>query len=140
MKEDETIVEFNSRVLNLSNELVALGVSMKEETLVRKLLRSLPQRFAMKVTAIEEAQDITTMKLDELMGSLRTYEMNFPDDVKTKKAKGVTRKAVVTEDQVDVDDGFEQLEMKAKNFGRIIKKLDRHGPGQRQQSTSNFQS
>ncbi|KAA0055517.1 gag-pol polyprotein [Cucumis melo var. makuwa] len=33
----------------------------------------------MKVTAIEEANDITTMKLDELFGLLRTFELSFED-------------------------------------------------------------
>ena len=35
-----------------------------------KKLRSLPERFAYKVTATEEARDVNTMKLNELMGSL----------------------------------------------------------------------
>ena len=38
--------------------------------LVRKTLRSLPEWFAYKVTAIEEARDVNIMKLDELMRSL----------------------------------------------------------------------
>ncbi|CAM8905336.1 unnamed protein product [Rhodiola kirilowii] len=138
MKEEETITVFNARVLDLSNESAALGVSMKEEKLVGKVLRSLPQRFAMKVTAIEEAQDITKMRLDKLMGSLRTYEMNFPEDMQAKRAKGVALKAVVTKDQTEVDDVSEQLAMMAKNFERIIKKLNRSGSDQGHQSTSNF--
>ncbi|PNX67190.1 gag-protease polyprotein, partial [Trifolium pratense] len=40
----------------------------------------------MKVTAIEEAKDITDMKLDELVGSLQTYEVatNLKMDKKNK--------------------------------------------------------
>lgn len=34
----------------------------------------------MKVTAIEEANDITTMRLDELFGSLRTFELLLEDN------------------------------------------------------------
>ena len=42
----------------------------------------------MKVTAIEEANDITTMRLDELFGSLLTYELTF-DEITKKKKKTV---------------------------------------------------
>ncbi|MCI89393.1 gag-pol polyprotein, partial [Trifolium medium] len=39
---------------------------MPEEKLVRKILRSLSTKFDMKVTAIEKARDISSMKVDEL--------------------------------------------------------------------------
>ena len=52
--------------------------------LVRKTLRSLPERFAYKVTAIEEARDVSTMKLDELIGSLQTFELNLKQNKKEK--------------------------------------------------------
>ena len=37
-------------------------------------MRSLPDRFQPKVTAIEEAQDVDNLKLDQLVGNLQTYE------------------------------------------------------------------
>ncbi|CAM8990261.1 unnamed protein product [Rhodiola kirilowii] len=72
MKDSETIPEFNARVLDLSNEASAVGKPIDEERITSKVLRALPLRFDMKVTAIEEIHDITKLKLDELMGSLRT--------------------------------------------------------------------
>jgi len=44
---------------------------------VRKILRSLPKRFDMKVTDIEEAQDISSVKVDELIGSLQNFEITI---------------------------------------------------------------
>ncbi|CAM8878229.1 unnamed protein product [Rhodiola kirilowii] len=52
MLEDETIADFNTRVLVISNEAFALGEPMTEETLVRKVLRSLPKRYAMKAMIV----------------------------------------------------------------------------------------
>ncbi|CAM8963409.1 unnamed protein product [Rhodiola kirilowii] len=83
MKEDETIADFNTRVLDISNESFALGEPMSEEKLVRKVLRSLPKQYAMKAIAIKEAHDVTTMRLDELMGSLQTHEMEQHKIVKS---------------------------------------------------------
>ncbi|MCI34724.1 gag-pol polyprotein [Trifolium medium] len=79
MDEDETISKFNTRLRDIANSPFALGEKMSEEKLVRKTLRSLPKRFNMKVTAIEEAQDLSTIKVDELIGSLQTFEMTFND-------------------------------------------------------------
>ena len=85
MQENETISEFNSKLCDIANEAFALGEKILEEKLVRKALRSLPQRFAYKVTAIEEAKDIQAMKLDELMSSLHTFEMNLNEDKNEKE-------------------------------------------------------
>ncbi|GAA0148626.1 hypothetical protein LIER_08015 [Lithospermum erythrorhizon] len=72
---------------------------MSNEKLVMKVLRTLPKRFAHKVTAIEEAHDWTTMSLDELIGNLATFEMSLNEGESSKK-KGVALKAA----SVDVDD------------------------------------
>ena len=84
MQESEMISEFNSKLCDIANEAFTLGEKILEEKLVRKALRSLPQRFAYKVTAIEEAKDIQEMKLDEL-GSLHTFEMNLNEEKKMRK-------------------------------------------------------
>ncbi|KAK2396297.1 gag-protease polyprotein [Trifolium repens] len=84
MEDDETISEFNTRVRDIANSCFAIGEKIPEEKLARKILRSLPKRFSMKVTAIEESQDLSTMKVDELIGSLQTFEMTFEIDLKRR--------------------------------------------------------
>ncbi|CAM8895987.1 unnamed protein product [Rhodiola kirilowii] len=138
MKESETITEYNTRVLELSNEASALGKPIDEERLASKVLRSLPPRFAMKVTAIEEMHDITTLKLDELMGSLRTYEINL--DFQTGEEKGIALKADMTEDKLDSGCTTEQLAMMAQNFGRMVRKINRRGPEQGQSSSTGYRN
>jgi hypothetical protein len=79
MEDDETISEFNNRIRDIANSSFALGERIPEEKLTRKILRLLPKRFNMKVTSIEESQDLRTMKMDELIGSLQAFEMTFND-------------------------------------------------------------
>ena len=67
---------------------------------MRKTLRSLPKRFAYKLTIIEEAKDVWSMKLQELMGSLHTFEMNFEEQAE-KKNKAIMLKADTKRDEFD---------------------------------------
>ena len=70
MEDNETIADFNAKLCDIANECHAVGEKYDGTKLERKTLRSLPDRFAHKATAIEEAKDVTIMHLDELMGSL----------------------------------------------------------------------
>ncbi|XP_058786979.1 uncharacterized protein LOC131661450 [Vicia villosa] len=69
---------------DIDNASSALGGKIPEEKLVRKMLRSLPKRFDMKVKAIDEDQDINQMKLNDLIGSLQTFELSINDRSKKK--------------------------------------------------------
>ena len=84
MIEHETISDFYSKLCDIANESFALEEKYLDTKLVKKTLRSLPERFAYKVIAIEEARDVSTMKLDELMGSLHTFELNLKQNKKEK--------------------------------------------------------
>ncbi|CAM8956810.1 unnamed protein product [Rhodiola kirilowii] len=138
MKDSETLPEFNARVLDLSNEVAALGKPIDEERMASKVLRALPPRFAMKVTAIEEMHDISKLKLDELMGSLRTYKMNH--EVQPRDVKGIALKAEVSKDIPESACTTDQLAMMAQNFDRMVRKINRWGPEQGQSSSNNFQN
>ncbi|KAA0040865.1 gag-pol polyprotein [Cucumis melo var. makuwa] len=92
MTEDESASDYNKRVLEITNEFLLLGEKIPDSKIVRKVLRSLPRKFDIKVTTIEEAHDITTLKLDELFGSLLTFEMATADR-ESKKGKGIAFKS-----------------------------------------------
>lgn len=40
-------------------------------------MRFLPERFIPKVIAIEESKDLDAIKIEELQGSLQTYEFSL---------------------------------------------------------------
>ncbi|KAA0049938.1 gag-pol polyprotein [Cucumis melo var. makuwa] len=66
MSEEETIVEFNVRVLDIANESDVLGEKMFDAKFVRKVLRSLPPTFNIKITAIEESKRKTCIALTSM--------------------------------------------------------------------------
>jgi len=102
MNDDESIQDLHMKILDIANVSGALGEKMTEEKLVRKILRSLPKRFDMKVTAIEEAQDVKNMKVEELIGSLQTLEMTTSDKSE-KKNKGIAFVSNTSDDQTEGD-------------------------------------
>lgn len=68
------------------NSSFNLGEGITESKIVRKILRSLSKRFRPKVNAIEESRDVDSMRVDELVGSLQTYEMTFTNSQKPKES------------------------------------------------------
>ncbi|GAV66312.1 LOW QUALITY PROTEIN: zf-CCHC domain-containing protein/UBN2 domain-containing protein, partial [Cephalotus follicularis] len=77
------------------NALKNLGKSYPNQGLVRKILRCLPKSWTPKVTAIEEAKDLSTLPLEQLLGSLMTHEttMKNHENVEVKKKKSIAFKA-----------------------------------------------
>lgn len=86
MNENESICEFHVRLRDISNTSFALGEKIYEENFASKILRSFPKKIDMKVTAIEEAHDLSSIKVDELIGSFQTFEMsiNVRSEMKNK--------------------------------------------------------
>jgi len=50
-----------------------MGEKTEDSKVVRKILRSFPESFRAKVTAIEDSKDLDEIKVQELIGSLQTY-------------------------------------------------------------------
>jgi len=75
MGDRETIMDMYTRFTHITNELKSLGKTFTTEELVRKILRFLSRSWEVKVTAIQEAKDLKTLSLDELIDNLQTYEL-----------------------------------------------------------------
>jgi hypothetical protein len=120
MLENETFVAFYTRINDLRNSMVSLGKRVSDVKLITKILRSLPERFMIKVTSIEESNDVDSMKIEELVGSFQTYEYSLP---LVKKAKGMafkTTKSRVSSDE-DSDNEEEELAMIANRINKLMK-------------------
>jgi hypothetical protein len=129
MLEDESILDYHLNILDIANSFESLGEKVSDEKLVRKILRSLPKWFAMKVTAIEEAQEISNLKVDELIGSLQNFEISVNSKT-DKKGKGIAFSSCVESDEsqanlVDDEDMSESLALLRKQFKKIFKRFDR---------------
>jgi hypothetical protein len=120
MVEEETFGEFYTKISDLRNLMMSLGKQISDVKLIRKILRSFPERFRIKVTTIEESKDLEEMKIEELVGSLQTYEYSLTPVRKAKTialkvSKASQKKSRVSSNE-DSDIDEDAVAMLAKNF------------------------
>ena len=70
MEEDESFDEFYTKFKDIVSSTFNLGETIPELKIVRKMLKSLLERFHAKISAIEESKDIDKIPLTELVGNL----------------------------------------------------------------------
>ena len=71
---------------------------------MRKVLKSLLERFHAKITVIEESKDIDKFPLTELVGNLQTYELGLTRIGKSSKSKNMALKAKSSDTNESSDD------------------------------------
>ena len=143
MEDDELFDEFYVKLKDIVNSTFNLGKTIPEPKIVRKVFRSLPERFHAKITAIKESKDIDKIPLTELVGNLQTYELGLTRISKTGKGKSMALKAKSSDINESSDD--EDFKMKSyitKQFKKFMNNTNGKGfdKDHRQSSSSQFKS
>ena len=125
------------------NSAFNLGETNPEPKIVRKVLRSLPERFHAKIIVIKESKDIDKIPLTELVGNLQTYELGLTKIGKSGKGKSMALKAKSS----DIDESSDDEDSKMKSyitrqFKKFMKNANRKGFDKdcKQSSSSQFKS
>ena len=138
MEKDESFDDFYTKLKDIVNSTFNLEETILEPKIVRKVLRSLPERFHAKITAIEESKDIEKIPLTELVGNLQTYELGLTRIGKSGKDKSMALKAKSS----DTEESSNDEDSKMKSFiTRQFKKFMKNANGKgfdkdRRQSSS----
>ncbi|GAV73737.1 UBN2 domain-containing protein, partial [Cephalotus follicularis] len=120
MHNDECISDMLTHFTTIVNSLKNLGKSYSNQELVRKILRCLPKNWSPKVTTIEEAKDLSTLPLEQLLGSLMTHEttMKNHENVEVKKKKTIALR--VSREESESDD-YGDLALITSQFKKFLK-------------------
>ncbi|KAL2461743.1 Uncharacterized protein Adt_45163 [Abeliophyllum distichum] len=123
IRDDEQFKDFYTKLSDITNTAYTLGKKYSESKIVRKILRSLPDRFHSKVTVIEESKEIENMKVEEFMVSLMTYELHLQRRKKEKRSS-IAFKIKNHEDEVDCEESEtnENMAMLIKQFKNFLKR------------------
>ena len=128
MEEDESFDEFYAKLKDIVNSVFNLRETIPEPKIVRKVLKSLPERFHAKITTIEESKDIEKIPLTELVGNLQTYELRLTRIGKSGKSKNMTLEAKSSDTNESSDN--EDSKMKSyitKQFKNFMKNANGKG-------------
>ena len=130
--------KFYAKLKDIVNSTFNLGETIHEPKIVRKVLRSLPERFHAKITAIEESKNIEKIPLTELVGNLQTNELGLSRIGKSRKGKSMALKAKISDTDESSDD--EDSKMKSyitRQFKKFMKNTNgRNFDKDRKQSSS----
>ena len=117
MSEDESFDLFYGKLNEVVIGKFNLGEKTEDLKIVRKILRSLLESFCAKVTTNEESKNLDDIKVQELVGSLQTYELSLPSQ---RKSKSLTLKTinerVEAHNPSDVDVVEKEVAYLMKNF------------------------
>ena len=141
MEEDESFDEFYAKLKDIVNSAFNLGETIPKSKIVRKVLKSLLERFHAKITTIEESKDIGKIPLTELVGNLQTYVLGLSRIEKSGKGKSMALKAKSS----DTDESSDDEDSKMKSYiTRQFKKFMKNANGRnfdkdrKQSSSSQF--
>ena len=128
MEEDKSFDEFYAKLKDIINSALNLGETIPEPKVVRKVLRSLHERFLAKITTIEESKDIDPILLMELVGNLQTYELGLTRIRKGSKSKSIALKAKSNEtDESSDDEDFKMKSYITWQFKKFMKNANAKG-------------
>ena len=117
MGEDESFDSFYSKLNEVIIGKFNLGEKTEDSKVVRKILCFLPESFHAKVTAIEKSKDLDEIKVQELIGSLQTYELSLPNQRKSKSlAFKMIYERIEAHDSSDKDVVEQDVAYLTKNF------------------------
>ena len=128
MEEDESFNEFYAKLNDIVNSAFNLRKTIPKPKIIRKVLKSLPERFHAKITAIEESKDIDQIPLTELVGNLQTYELGLTRIEKLSKGKSMALKAKSSDTKESLED--EDSKMKSyitRQFKKFTKNANAKG-------------
>ena len=117
MSEDKSFNSFYGKLNKVVIGKFNLGEKTEDSKIVRKILRSLPESFHAKVTAIEESKDLNDIKVQELIGSLQTYELSLPSQRRSRSlALKKINERVEAHNSSDEDEVEKDVAYLVKNF------------------------
>ena len=97
MKNEETVLELQTRFTHIVIHLLGLGKMFEDEEMNIKILNCLTRNWEPKITLIKESKNLATMMMEALFATLLAYEH---DQIQKSHAKETEKKRNCTQSQL----------------------------------------
>ncbi|KAG5565576.1 hypothetical protein RHGRI_001477 [Rhododendron griersonianum] len=129
MEEEETFNEFYSKLISIVNRCETLGEPIQSFRVIKKILRSLPERFKTKVIMLEGKRKLKEKTVEEVVGILQTFEADMLHSESHKPKTKLLEKTIAfsssqrenRDSGSDNDTSDETLALLTKNLKRLFK-------------------
>ena len=74
MEVEESVDDFTGKLSSITHEAVVLGKTYKDKKMVKKFLRSLPDKFQSHKSAIDVSLNSDQLKFDQVVGMMQAYD------------------------------------------------------------------
>ncbi|PNX80520.1 hypothetical protein L195_g036522, partial [Trifolium pratense] len=75
MNNDETIADYFTRLVTLTNQMKNCGSTLGEQETVKKVLRTLTPKLDHIVVTIKETNDLSEVKIEDLKSTIEAHEL-----------------------------------------------------------------
>ncbi|XP_019094463.1 PREDICTED: uncharacterized protein LOC109129893 [Camelina sativa] len=128
MTETESVADYSSRLSGIAQEAVVLGKRYKDKKLVKKFLRSLPDKFQPHRSAIDVSLNSDELKYNQVVGMMQAFEIQLKKKEKINE-KSFALKAIeeqkIAESQEVADE--EKVGLLVKKYFRKMERGQRKG-------------
>jgi hypothetical protein len=87
MESNEKIIEYFNHIQQVTISMKSCGEALTDHNIVSKIMRTLSSKYDTISVAIEESNDLSTMKVEELQCSLEAYEQRVNERSKDRGAE-----------------------------------------------------
>ncbi|XP_063945855.1 uncharacterized protein LOC135151372 [Daucus carota subsp. sativus] len=139
LEKDESIKEAQGRFLTLMNSIALLERHIPQAESNRKILRSLPKKFAPKVTTLQYSALISQMETLTLFSELEEFEnqlRRYDEEEEAPRKKTLALNADID----STDDSDEEIALLTKRFQKFLAKKKAAARPQKQFNSSKFNS
>ncbi|XP_010474203.1 PREDICTED: uncharacterized protein LOC104753683 [Camelina sativa] len=135
MEEGETIASYNSRLSAIAQEAVIMGKRYKDKKLVKKFLKSIPDKFQPHRSTIDVSLNFDELKFSQVVGMMQSFEMQLKKK-EHRAERSFALKAVETPKNAETQDAADE-EKVGLLVRKFFKKIER---GQHRGSPSTVRS
>ena len=90
MKDSESLSVYLVRLFDIVNHMKSYGEELSRERIVQKLLFSLPKSYDSICSVIEHSKDLETLEVQEVVASLKSFELRLDRHTENSTEKAFT--------------------------------------------------